>query len=493
VLRGAGCRTVQTRTLTSTTVITYAYGAANRLVNVDGVDYTWDANGNLLSDGVRTFTYDAANRLTSVTSGTVTTTFEYDGLGNRTAQTVDGVTTEYVLDVGGGLPEVIVATTGGSSIYYVQVQGQVLARQDSGAWTHILPDHLGSVRQLVGSDSQVDLAQSFDPFGVRFETSGSGESDFGYTGEWWNSEAGLLYLRARYYDPAAGRFIGRDSWPGVAEEPSSLFPSYLYGSDNPVSFTDPTGLYVWFDIRPWRNQWKHERIERWFEQEWVGGGFWKAHLEFDQMPGTRMRPDIIYFPTLANPISSEASSPIDFTGVPVLGELYEIEPMYPDKALEGMEQLIQYFANLTVSGWVGGLHGILPSEDERGTPTAPFAGKRWSLNNVNWGFGTTLDTGPHTVPMQGQGDIWLVRPIPGLILYVDDNVRRAYAAVGITLGVASLEDIARQILQSGMRRTPSPAPTCFPVIVLPEFLLDPANPYNPLNCPDFPNCGAVKG
>jgi hypothetical protein len=72
-------------------IITYTYGcvaslkqgerdAANRLVNVDGVDYTWDANGNLLNDGVRTFTYDAANRLTPVTSGTLTTTFEYDGL-----------------------------------------------------------------------------------------------------------------------------------------------------------------------------------------------------------------------------------------------------------------------------------------------------------------------------------------------------------------------------------------------------------------------------
>jgi YD repeat-containing protein len=39
-----GNRTVHTRTLTSTTIITYAYDAANRLVNVDGVDYTWDAN-----------------------------------------------------------------------------------------------------------------------------------------------------------------------------------------------------------------------------------------------------------------------------------------------------------------------------------------------------------------------------------------------------------------------------------------------------------------
>jgi hypothetical protein len=106
----------------------------------------------LLNDGVCTFAYDAANRLIAVS-------YAYNGLGQRVGQTADGVTTEYVLDVAGGPPEVIVATTGGASTRYVQVQGQVLAQQDSGAWTHILPDHLGSVRQLVGSDSQVDLAQ----------------------------------------------------------------------------------------------------------------------------------------------------------------------------------------------------------------------------------------------------------------------------------------------------------------------------------------------
>jgi YD repeat-containing protein len=141
--------------------------------------------GNLLSDSVRTFTYEcaaslkqsergAANRLTSVTSGTLTTTFEYDGLpapvaqaqaGNRVAQTAGGVTTEYVLDVAGGLPEVIVATTGGASTRYVQVQGQILAEYEAGAWGYVLPDHLGSVRQLVDAAGQVSLAQGYDPFG----------------------------------------------------------------------------------------------------------------------------------------------------------------------------------------------------------------------------------------------------------------------------------------------------------------------------------------
>jgi RHS repeat-associated protein len=236
-----GNRTVHTRTLTSTTVITYAYDAANRLVNVDGVDYTWDANGNLLSDGVRTFIYDAANRLTSVTSGTLTTTFEYDGLGNRMAQTVDGVETRYALDVAGGLPEVIVATTDGTSTYYVQIQRQVLAQQEAGAWAYILPDHLGSVRQLVGSEGQVALGQSYDPFGVPFENSGSGESAVGYTGEWYGSYNELLFLRARYYAPAVGRFISQDPWPGTATHPKTLH-SYMYAGSNPIMYTDPSGL-----------------------------------------------------------------------------------------------------------------------------------------------------------------------------------------------------------------------------------------------------------
>jgi len=83
----------------------------------------------------------------------------------------------------------------------VQVQSQILGQEESGTWAYVLPDHLGSVRQLVDSEGQVSLAQSYDPFGVPFEASGSGASDFGYTREWYGSYNDLLYLRARYYDP----------------------------------------------------------------------------------------------------------------------------------------------------------------------------------------------------------------------------------------------------------------------------------------------------
>lgn len=69
-----GNRLTQT---TQLSVTSYQYDNANRLVDVNGVPYTWDNNGNastgsarrLLNDGVNTYTYDSANRLTSLSGG----------------------------------------------------------------------------------------------------------------------------------------------------------------------------------------------------------------------------------------------------------------------------------------------------------------------------------------------------------------------------------------------------------------------------------------
>jgi RHS repeat-associated protein len=227
--------------VTSSGSTSYEYDAANRLTSVNGVVYTWDNNGNLLNDGVRTYAYDHANRLTSVTSGTVITQFSYDGLGNRIATTVDGVSTRYALDMAGGLPEVIVVTTGGASTQYLQVAGQILAQYDSGTWGYILPDHLGSVRAETNALGQVTVARDFDPFGVPLQADGGGP--FGYTGEWWDNQAELLYLRARWYASDIGRFTQRDPWTGDYEQPLTLNP-YLYVLSNPVNQVDSSGLQV---------------------------------------------------------------------------------------------------------------------------------------------------------------------------------------------------------------------------------------------------------
>jgi len=88
-------------------VTSYRYDDANRLVEVDGVPYTWDNNGNLLSDGVNTYTYDTANRLVEVRNQSTVTSYPYNGLGDRRAQNMNGKTTTYTLDLPSGLTQVL--------------------------------------------------------------------------------------------------------------------------------------------------------------------------------------------------------------------------------------------------------------------------------------------------------------------------------------------------------------------------------------------------
>jgi RHS repeat-associated protein len=165
--------------------------------------------------------------------------YSYDAVGNRVAQTVNGAATHYLLDLLAPLPEVIAATQGASSTRYVQVGGQVLAQREAGTWQYVLPDHLGSVRQLADGAGGITLQQSYRPFGEQLERTGTTSSLLGFTGEPVDV-TGLVHLRARYYSPAQGQFLTPDPFKGWQTLPSSLHP-YQYGYSNPVRFTDPSG------------------------------------------------------------------------------------------------------------------------------------------------------------------------------------------------------------------------------------------------------------
>jgi len=107
-------------------------------------------------------------------------------------------------------------------------------------WAFHLPDALGSVRQLTDVDAAVTLAQSYEPFGSVMASSGLGETNYSFTGEWADGTE-LVYLRARYYLTSIGRFLSRDTWQGVFTQPNSFNP-WLYAYANPLRFLDPTGL-----------------------------------------------------------------------------------------------------------------------------------------------------------------------------------------------------------------------------------------------------------
>ncbi|NIS78836.1 MAG: hypothetical protein GTO14_01080 [Anaerolineales bacterium] len=118
----------------------YVYDIANRLIEVDGIAYTWSANGNLLSDGVSTYTYDHANRLTGVVQGADTYSFTYNGLGDRLRQTVNGTPTYYTLDLVSDLTQVL---DDGTNAYLYGLDR--VGEQQPARWAYHVPDVLGSV------------------------------------------------------------------------------------------------------------------------------------------------------------------------------------------------------------------------------------------------------------------------------------------------------------------------------------------------------------
>jgi RHS repeat-associated protein len=220
----------------------YAYDSANRLTHADAANYSWDKNGNLLSDGINTYTYNSANQLTGFDGQGLHASFAYDGLGDRLQQTIGGVPINYAVDINSALPQVLQDGTD-SYIYGVGNLSQI-----NGSNTdYFLTDALGSTRQLVNAADQLTLAENYDPFGNTIASMGSDSSIFGFTGQQTDSSS-LQYLRARYYNPATAEFITRDTWSGDSNNPLSL-NHWAYTDDNPVNRTDRSGRCWYIDAQ----------------------------------------------------------------------------------------------------------------------------------------------------------------------------------------------------------------------------------------------------
>ena len=158
---------------------TYVYDDANRLIIVDGITHTWDANGNLLSDGVNSYAYNHANRLVSVTGASNTVTFQYNGQGDRLRETVNGIATDFTMDLNAGLTQ---ALSDGTYTYLYGV-GRI-AQYDVGGPQYFHGDALGSMRLLTDANGDVILSKSYQPYGAVLGSTGSGASSYGFTNEY---------------------------------------------------------------------------------------------------------------------------------------------------------------------------------------------------------------------------------------------------------------------------------------------------------------------
>jgi len=121
---------------------------------------------------------------------------------------------------------------------------------------------LGSVRQLLDSTGDIETNYAYDPFGVPV-VGGDASNPYQFTGEAWDAEVELLYLRARYYQPEVGRFSTKDPWAGDMWRPSTL-NRYVYVTDNPINRIDRTGRQE-AEPTPTPTE-REEGLRKWIEQ-----------------------------------------------------------------------------------------------------------------------------------------------------------------------------------------------------------------------------------
>jgi RHS repeat-associated protein len=228
--------------------------------------YNWrhDKNGNLVDDGLREYYYDyqsspassvrACNLLTMVkdkATGNVLGQYWYDALGRRIRKTAGAVSTIFVMtpewrnieEYEGG---VLARTyTYGDQLDEVLTMDRIYDAQRFYFHANALGSTV-AVTDFVGAPAE---RYAYDAYGHTSFFDGNGNSisqssvgnSYLFTSGRYDSESGLYYYRARYFNPVAGRFLTHDPIGEWADQ-SAMGNAFAYAGDNPITHTDTAGL-----------------------------------------------------------------------------------------------------------------------------------------------------------------------------------------------------------------------------------------------------------
>ena len=199
---------------------TYDY-AKNRLSKVTGVSgrygsIGYDTRGNITNNGAYTLSFNRANQLTSAKGNS----YLYDGHNRRVKQ----------------------ADANGTSYSMYSQDGTLLYREKGDTITGSGTNYIYLGKKLIAKYGDVtpqtvnESRQHARPFGESIEAP---KDDVGYTGHKFDTDLGLSYMQARYYDPVIGRFYSNDP---VGFKNVHNFNRYAYANNNPYKYVDPDGM-----------------------------------------------------------------------------------------------------------------------------------------------------------------------------------------------------------------------------------------------------------
>ncbi|GIO86405.1 hypothetical protein J25TS5_33370 [Paenibacillus faecis] len=242
------------------TSYSYTYDVLNRIKTSTQFNETYsydlrDNRSSLTSDRApeiptsASYQYDARNRLKNATVDGVSISYSYNGDGLMVGRTKDSETTRYYYDDRGLLVAEGKVNSGSVSITYGYVfdaTGKLVGRQaanETGLQHYVTNGH-GDATELRDASGNILNSYSYDIWGNPLTVQEAVSNPLRYSGEYWDSDTKLQYLRARWYDPATARFIGEDAYEGEFANPLTL-NLYTYVLNNPLRYMDPTGHRVW--------------------------------------------------------------------------------------------------------------------------------------------------------------------------------------------------------------------------------------------------------
>ena len=281
---------ITNKTESGGTTYAYSYDSAGRLVGVskNGApisSYSYDTNSNrlsattssgtviatydsqdrLLTYGTANYTYRANGELVSRNTGTQTTTYQYDALGNLISVSLPGgKTISYVVDAenrrvakvvngtfaigflydGGRIVAQLNGNTGsGIASQFIYATGSTSPdyMMSGGVTYRIFSDHQGSPLLVVNTSTGAVAEQiTYDEFGNVLSDTNPGFQPFGFAGGLYDQETKLLRFGARDYDPTTGRWTTKDPVLFAGAD-SNL---YEYTKNDPINVVDPSGLFA---------------------------------------------------------------------------------------------------------------------------------------------------------------------------------------------------------------------------------------------------------
>lgn len=241
---GVGNRTTANLYGNTATYAITNMNAYSSIVLEESLNLTYDPNGNLTADGKNNFAYDPENRITKVDNRTIAR-YTYDAIGRRIQKVAGDTTANYYYD---GL-QLIEERNELDAVVATYVYGtwldDILSMTRNGNSYYYHHNAIGSVVAITNRAGAVVERYDYDAFGKFIiyngvfagRSSSAIQNTFTFTGRQFDAETGLYYYRARYYDPAQGRFLQRDPLGYV-----DGMGLYGYVKNSPTALLDPMGM-----------------------------------------------------------------------------------------------------------------------------------------------------------------------------------------------------------------------------------------------------------